>query len=109
MPVLPPRPTATMSVLSARVLVRLAVLQPGRTISTARPINLEALLSQLVSQVNAPRCAHNMRGSGVWSACVLVPSFFGRSCTNCHYSSEGTCCSLCKFSPRLFLIYNSCF
>ena len=49
LPALPARPSQAMISLSELVAVRSAVLRPGRTINTARPTNLEALLSQLTS------------------------------------------------------------
>ncbi|CAG8983614.1 hypothetical protein HYALB_00004636 [Hymenoscyphus albidus] len=53
--------------LAGLVAVRSATLRPGRTISTARPTNLEALLGQLTGQVNTPGCTHCAGGSGAWS------------------------------------------
>lgn len=47
LPTLPLRPSQAMLSLAGLVAVRCATLRPGRTISTARPTNLEALLGQL--------------------------------------------------------------
>ncbi|KAF4634041.1 hypothetical protein G7Y89_g4074 [Cudoniella acicularis] len=104
LPPLPPRPTAAMASLAGLVPVRSAVLRPGRTSTTTRPANLEALLSQLVSQINNPECAHYTRGSRVWVTCVSVAGFFGRSYANCHHSSEGARYSLRVAAPAASLV-----
>jgi hypothetical protein len=96
LPALPPRPSQAMVSLTGLVAVRFPILRPGRTINTARPTNLEALLGQMTGQVNSSKCTHCAGGSGRWSACVSVPGFFGSSCANCHYGSEGRRCSLRK-------------
>jgi hypothetical protein len=96
LPALPARPSQAMLSLSQRVAVRIPRLRPGRLINTARPTNLEALLGQFTGQLNSPGCTHCTGGHGVWGACVSVPGFFGSSCANCHYGSEGRRCSLRK-------------
>ena len=96
LPALPARPSQAMSALSRLPAVRSPVLRPGRTINTGRPTNLEALLGQFTGQLNSPEYTHCAGRSGTWRACVSVPGFFGSSCTNCHYGSEGRRCSLRK-------------
>jgi hypothetical protein len=96
LPARPPRPSQAMASLTGLVTVRFPILRPGRTINTARPTNLEALLGQMTSQVTTSKYTHCAGGSGRWSTCVSVPGFFGSSCANCHYGSEGRRCSLRK-------------
>jgi hypothetical protein len=102
LPRLPAHPTRNMYMLSAMPPVRTAEIRNGRTLTTTRPSNLEALLGQIVGQVNSVRCTHCAGGAGVWSECVSVPGFFGMSCSNCHYGSEGSRCSLrkCSYGPQ---------
>jgi hypothetical protein len=59
---------------------------------------MEAFLAQMVGteHVTDP-CAHCAPGSGVFAECVTVDGLFGGSCANCHYGSEGACCSFRKF------------
>lgn len=94
LPALPPQPTRAMAALALLCPVRVPALRAGRTVNRARPANLEAELAQFTGQVHASGCTHCAGGSGVWSACVVAPGFFGGSCANCHYGSEGSRCSL---------------
>jgi hypothetical protein len=96
LPALPPHPTRAMAALSLLAPRRVPVLRPGRTTNPARPANLEAKLGQFTGQVHASGCTHCAGGSGVWTVCVVVAGFFGGSCANCHYGSEGARCSLRK-------------
>jgi hypothetical protein len=96
LPALPARPTRTMASLALLAVRRVPVLRPGRTTNPARPANLEAELGQFTGQVHAAGCTHCAGGSGVWTVCVVVAGFFGGSCANCHYGSEGARCSLRK-------------
>ena len=99
LPALPPRPTRAMLSLSLLAPRRVPVLRPGRTTNrAARPANLEAELGQFTGQVHASGCTHCAGGSGTWTVCVVVAGFFGGSCANCHYGSEGARCSLRKYS-----------
>jgi hypothetical protein len=100
-PPLPARPTGTMVRLAALPPLRVPVLRPGRTSNPARPSNLEAEFGQATGQVRVARCTHCAGGSGVWTECVVVAGFFGGSCANCHYGSEGARCS--------FRMYNQLF
>ena len=92
-PPLPARPTGNTVRLAALPPLRVPVLRPGRTSNPARPSNLEAEFGQATGQVRVPRCTHCAGGSGVWTECVVVAGFFGGSCANCHYGSEGGRCS----------------
>ncbi|KAH6665181.1 hypothetical protein B0J14DRAFT_236465 [Halenospora varia] len=94
LPALPSHPTRAMTALSLLAAQRTPVLRPGRTTNPARPANLEAELGQVTGQVSVPGCTHCAGGSGVWTVCVVVAGFFGGSCCNCHYGSEGARCSL---------------
>lgn len=80
--------------------LRVPVLRPGRTSTRTRPSNLEAEFGQATGQVRAPRCAHCARGSGCWTECVVVAGFFGGSCANCHYGSEGARCSFRMYNQH---------
>ncbi|KAH7351365.1 hypothetical protein BKA65DRAFT_583794 [Rhexocercosporidium sp. MPI-PUGE-AT-0058] len=90
----PPNPTRAILALHGLVAVRAAVLRPGRTFSGGRSSNLEAQLVQITGQVVLPGCEHCQKGAGLWTLCVQNPRFLGKSCGNCHYSSEGARCSL---------------
>lgn len=94
LPALPSHTTRAMTALSLLAAQRTPVLRPGRTTNPARPANLEAELGQVTGQVSVPGCTHCAGGSGVWTVCVVVAGFFGGSCCNCHYGSEGARCSL---------------
>jgi Protein of unknown function (DUF3716) len=96
LPALPAHPTRAMVALSLLAPRRVPVLRPGRTTNPARPANLEAKLGQITGQVHASRCIYYTGGSGVWTVCVVVAGFFGRSYANCYYGSEGARCSLRK-------------
>jgi hypothetical protein len=100
-PPLPVRPTGNTVRLAALPPLRVPVLRPGRTSNPARPSNLEAEFGQATGQVRVPGCTHCVGGSGVWTECVVVAGFFGGSCANCHYGSEGGRCS--------FRMYNQSF
>ena len=63
-----------------------------------RPSNIEALCAYQVGEVNEPPCTHCERGIGIYQQCVSVKDFLNGSCANCHYNSEGTRCSLRKFT-----------
>jgi hypothetical protein len=97
LPPLPANPTRAMVALSLLAARRVPVLRPGRTPNPARPSNLEAELGQFVGQARATECTHCAKESGVWTVCVVVAGFFGGSCANCHYGSEGGRCSLRKY------------
>lgn len=94
MPPLPARASRTMTRLYAFPPVRASVVREGRTVNSTRPSNMEALLGQVVGQVNPTACTHCAGGAGVWTLCVSVNGFFAGSCANCHYGSEGVRCSL---------------
>jgi hypothetical protein len=68
---------------------RMPVLRPGCTTTRSRPSNLEVELDQVTGHGHGSECIQFVGGSGVWTACVVVASFFGGSCANCHYGSEG--------------------
>ena len=85
-----------MTALSLLAPCRALVLRAGRTTTLTRPTNLEAALGQATGQVAAQGCTHCAGGFGAWVVCVVVPGFFGGSCANCHYGSEGSRCSLRK-------------
>jgi hypothetical protein len=97
LPPLPANPTRAMVALSLLAARRVPVLRPGRTTNPRRPANLEAELGQFTGQVHASGCTHCAGGAGVWTVCVVVAGFFGGSCANCHYGSEGARCSLRKY------------
>ena len=99
LPALPARPTQAMDALALLPPRRRPVVRAGRTTNPTRPSNLEAELGQIVGQArNLRPCVHCTRGQGVWMVCVVVAGFFGGSCANCHYGSEGARCSLRKYS-----------
>jgi hypothetical protein len=86
-----------MTRLAAHVPVRLPQIREGRTVTTTRPTNMEALMGQMVgSEHVADPCMHCTAGSGVWTECITVDGMFTGSCANCHYGSEGTRCSFRK-------------
>lgn len=88
-----------MTRLAALPPLRAPALRAGRTTNPARPSNLEAEIGQMVGQVQPLGCTHCVGGSGTWTQCVVVPGFFGGSCANCHYGSEGSRCSFRKYLP----------
>jgi hypothetical protein len=103
LPPLPARPTQAMGALALLPPRRRPVLRAGRTTNPTRPSNLEAELGQIVGQArNLRPCVHCIRGQGVWTVCVVVAGFFGGSCANCHYGSEGARCSLRKYSLTVY-------
>jgi len=96
MPPLPLTRTAATTALLALPLLRAPVPRPGRTPHTDRPSNLEAWIGQVTGQIQTPGCGHCVGGSGQWLHCVTVAGYFGGSCSNCHYGSEGARCSFRK-------------
>ena len=82
-----------MTRLAAHVPVRLPQIREGHIVTTTRPMNMEALIGQMVGSEHV---ADPTAGSGVWTECITVDGMFTGSCANCYYSSEGTRCSFRK-------------
>ena len=115
-PSLPPTALSESSALAAvRALpvLRLLEFRAGRSFSNSRIQNYEAAVGTVVGSVASSPCSHCAAGSGCFARCVTVANRFGGSCTNCHYNSEGSRCSLrCKSNPFLsftkLTVTNSC-
>jgi hypothetical protein len=73
-------------------------LLPPRPSPRPGPPNLEAEFGQITGQVLVVECTHCAGRSGVQTVFVVVAGFFGESCANCYYDSEGACCSLRTYS-----------
>ena len=60
------------------------------------PPNCEATLAYSRGQVRdgVQACRDCKRGRGPFVECVILKGYLKGSCSNCHYSSEGTRCSL---------------
>ena len=87
-----------MNRLTAQAPVCTAQICKGRTITTGRLLNIEALLVQMVGTAyTIDPYTYCTSGSSVFAECITVNGLFGRLCTNCYYSSEGARCSFCKF------------
>lgn len=90
----PARITPTMRKLAGLPPRRTSTIRAGRTLMTARPVNLIAYLAYRVGEVNSEPCDNCAGGAALWPECVSVEGYFSGACTNCHYNSQGVHCSL---------------
>ena len=73
---------------------RLLFRDNDSAINWERPVNREAIIGQTRGEVTSVTCGRCQNGLGPFSKCVVVEGFFSGSCTNCHYNSQGSRCSL---------------
>jgi len=85
------------------VLERLPVVReiPWRKAPDMVPPHIEERLQHRAAILLAERgliaeksCDVCARGSGIFSACVVLNKLFNGSCASCHYNSQGNLCSL---------------
>ena len=77
-------------------MIRGVELREGKTakdLSWSRIANHDAILGYTRGIVEEDVCKHCEQGGGPFAECVTVPGEFTKSCTNCHYNSNGKQCS----------------
>jgi len=105
---LPTYPTAAMTRLLDMPILRPIDLREGQTIDWARPRHHEAILG-FTRGISIPAnqdCRCYVR-EGVFTECIIVPSEFRGSCTNCHYLGEGAFCPLRQRKYTFYTAFKS--
>ncbi|KFY48201.1 hypothetical protein V496_10313 [Pseudogymnoascus sp. VKM F-4515 (FW-2607)] len=69
-------------------------LRDGRLPNLTSRGNLEAAVAYIVGDIVQQPCTRCVDGRGPFPKCIQVKEFLLGSCTNCHYNSGGTQCSL---------------
>ena len=76
--------------------VRVVELREGKTakdVTWSRIASHEAVLGYSRGIVEEKECKQCEQGGGPLAECVTVPEEYTKSCTNCHYNSNGKQCS----------------
>ena len=100
--VLPDKPTKYMSELIQKPRKRRVLLRHDKTLQFNRTTNKDAILAFTRGEVAVPSYTSCEAGAGPFTECINVKDMFKRSCSNCHYGSEGARCS---FRPGKCLLF----
>ena len=69
--------------LAEMLLVRNPALRARRVLNTARTLNFEAYISQLVREVSENDSTYCARGASPWALCVFVDGYLTGTCMDC--------------------------
>ena len=88
--------------------VRSVELREGKTAKDlvwSRIANHEAILEYTRGVAEENMCKHCEQGEGPFAEYVTIPGEYTKSCTNCHYNSNGKQCSFHPCNSEFTLFY----
>lgn len=91
--------THALQQLQECVVVQAITITDSHVVNWAWSSTHEAMLVQAHEKVAQKQCDSCAKGSGPFLTCIVTEGFFSSSCASCHYSLEGSHCSLhgCEF------------